>query len=165
MGSSGRGRRRCVAILANGTRRTQTEMNGSDEQLCRSHTGTRNASRKGAPRHGFRAKEENEGFEYLRRVSPEEYVRQGGVGMGSGNSLGIRERSMDVHPLEPGDVGMDVAIAGLAHKMEILDALIFRARERELERGERGRRACLSGSRRPRRGGGLPGDGCQAGAA
>ncbi len=133
MGSLSRGGRRCVAMLADGTRCTKRAVNGSEAQLCRSHSGGKREGRKGAPRHGFYAGEGNEGFEYLMRVSPEEYVRQGGVGVGAGNSLGIRERAVDLHPLDPGDAAMDVAIAGLTHKMEILDALIFRAKEQELD--------------------------------
>jgi hypothetical protein len=49
------------------------------------------------------------------------------------NPLGIREREMDLHPVDPAQADVDVAIAGLLHKMEILDALIFRAKEHGLD--------------------------------
>ena len=45
----------------------------------------------------------------------------------------MREREIDLHPVDPEESDVNVAIAGLLQKMEILDALIFRAMEHDLE--------------------------------
>lgn len=71
--------------------------------------------------------------EYLRRVQPEEYVERGGLALLEERPLGIRDRERDLHPPDPEEADVDLAIAALLHKMEILDALIFHAREHGLE--------------------------------
>ena len=48
-------------------------------------------------------------------------------------NIEVRERQMDLHPPEPKEVDADTAIAGLVHKMEIIDKLIFEASERGLD--------------------------------
>jgi hypothetical protein len=88
---------------------------------------------KGRLRHGYYARGNLDHFEYLRRESPETVVRQGGLGIGRRNPPGIRHRDRDLHPVDPAMADVDLAIAGLLHKMEILDALIFRAGEHGLD--------------------------------
>ena len=120
-------------MRSDGTPCRHKAINGSPEQLCSVHAGLTRQRRQARYRHGFYAQESGDHFEYLRRVSPEAFVRQGGLTPEEARPLGIRDRDRDLHPVDPALADIDVAIAGLLHKMEILDALIFRAREHGLD--------------------------------
>jgi hypothetical protein len=109
-------------------------VNGSKEQLCAYHANERlprSRSRRNL-RHGFYTKDDRDELEYLRRVAPADFVRGRGLAAQK-NPLGVREREIDLHPVDPDQSDVNVAIAGVLHKMEILDALIFRAKEHGLD--------------------------------
>jgi hypothetical protein len=125
--------RPCTALRSDGSPCRHKAINGLPEQLCSVHAGLTGKRRQARYRHGFYAQEDAEQLEYLRRVRPEAFVRQGGLALEEGQPLGIRDRDRDLHPVDPAMADLDVAIAGLLHKMEILDALIFRAKEHGLE--------------------------------
>ena len=133
MSGTHRSGRRCSAVRADGKRCRQKAINGLEVPLCPVHAFEHKGNTGGSPRHGFYSKGEPSGFEYLRRVRPDDFVRGGGLASIEGAPLEIREREMDVYPLEPERTDIDVAIAALVHKMEILDALIFRAEEHGLD--------------------------------
>jgi hypothetical protein len=125
--------RPCSAVLADGSRCGHRAMNGQEEALCSVHAKVNNPGTRGRPRHGFYSRGAPDGFEYLRRVRPEDFVRQGGMAPEEKPFLGVREREMELHPPDAAEVDANVAIAGLVHKMEIVDALIFRAKEHDLD--------------------------------
>jgi hypothetical protein len=125
----------CTATRADGQRCRSRACNGRDVPLCSDHTPGRRANPGGPIRHGFLAQGRDPRLEYLRRVRPEDYIRSGGLALAQQSPIGIRQREMDLHPLQPDQVDINVAIADLVHKMEILDALIFRAREYDLDIG------------------------------
>lgn len=133
MSSLQRSGRQCSAVRADGKRCRQKAINGLEEPLCPVHVSEQKGNTSGSPRHGFYSQGEASGFEYLRRVRPDDFVRSGGLVSAKEKPLEIREREMDLHPLEPERTDIDVAIAALVHKMEILDALIFRAKEHCLD--------------------------------
>ncbi len=121
-------------VLSNGTRCRQRALNGLIEPLCHVHARVKKGTTKCSPRHGFYSQDSNlEHFEYLRRVRPEDWVQGGGLAPAKEGALQIREREMDLHPPDSKEADTDVAIAALLHKMEILDALIFRAEEHGLD--------------------------------
>jgi hypothetical protein len=126
--------RQCTARRKDGSRCRQLAVNGSSERLCVYHTDQRLASEKSRRRlrHGYYAKDDKGKLDYLRRLPPAEIVRSGGLGTRD-NALGVREREIDLHPVDPEQGDVNTAIAGLLHKMEILDALIFRAKEHDLD--------------------------------
>ncbi len=105
---------------------TQRSINGLDEPLCATHAHPKKGGRR--PKHGFYSETNLDQLEYLRRVRPEDWVQGGGLAPAEERTLQIREREMDLHPPDPALADIDVAIAALLHKMEILDALIFRAK-------------------------------------
>jgi hypothetical protein len=123
--------RRCSALTATGQPCTQPAINGLDVPLCASHSRPHKAGRR--PKHGYYASTNLDQLEYLHRVRPEDWVQNGGLAPARGSALQIRERDRDLHPPDPGQADIDLAIAALLHKMEILDALIFRAKEHELD--------------------------------
>jgi len=125
--------RQCSAVLANGRRCRQKALNGLDKPLCSRHTPGRKPHAHGYVRHGFYDKGQDPRLEYLRRVRPEDYIQAGGLALTKGTPISIRERELDLHPPQPEQMDVNVAIAALVHKMEILDALIFRAREHGLD--------------------------------
>jgi hypothetical protein len=125
--------RQCSAIRADGQRCRQKAVNGLEEPLCPVHASKPKGNPTGNPQHGFYSRGDVPGLEYLRRVAPDDFVRSGGLAVAKGEPLGIREREMELHPLEPERTDIDVAIAALVHKMEILDALIFRSKEHGLD--------------------------------
>ena len=120
-------------MRADGERCRRKAINGLEEPLCPVHASEQKDNTSGNPRHGFYSQGEVPAFEYLRRVRPDDFVRGGGLVSTKEKSLDIREREMDLHPLEPERTDIDVAIAALVHKMEILDALIFQAKEHGLD--------------------------------
>ena len=126
--------RQCTARRKDGQRCRQLAVAGSPDQLCAYHAGARlpREESKRNLQHGFHARDDGGRLEYLRRVSPADFVRGRGLALQEG-PLGVREREIDLHPVDPEQSDINVAIAGLLHKMEILDALIFRAREHDLE--------------------------------
>jgi hypothetical protein len=126
--------RRCTAQRKDGSRCRQLAISGSPDQLCAYHAGASlpsDRSRRNL-QHGFHARDDGGRLEYLRRVSPAEFVRGRGLALQE-RPLGVREREIDLHPIDPEQSDANTAIAGLLHKMEILDALIFRAREHGLD--------------------------------
>jgi len=125
--------RPCTALRLDGSPCRHKAINGLREQVCSVHAGLTSHRSQARYRHGFYAQDDLEHFEYLRRVRPKAFVRQGGLATGKVRPLDIRDRDMDLHPVDPPMADADVAIAGLLHKMEILDALIFRAREHGLD--------------------------------
>ena len=133
MSSYQRSGRQCSAVRADGERCRQKAVNGLEELLCPVHVSEHKGNTSGNPRHGFYSQGEVSGFECLRRVGPDDFVRGGGLVSAREKPLEIREREMDLHSLEPERTDIGVAIAALVHKMEILDALIFRAKEHSLD--------------------------------
>ena len=128
------GGRRCKATLPTGERCRNQAVNGSVEQLCTWHLRPESRGPGGNNAvHGFFAKSDTKRLAGVTRKSPVEFIRQGGLDVKPKSEIQVREREMDLHPLLPGDVGADTAIAGLVHKMEIIDKLIFQARERGLD--------------------------------
>ena len=125
--------RQCSAVRADGRRCRRRALNGLEEPLCADHGPGRRPHAPGYIRHGFYDKGQDPRLEYLRRVRPEDYIRAGGLALTKGTPIGIRERKPDLHPPQPDQVDGNVAIAALVYKMEILDALIFRAREHGLD--------------------------------
>jgi hypothetical protein len=127
--------RQCTARRKDGERCRQLAVSGSPQQLCAYHATGRlpHHESRGNLQHGFYARDDQGKLEYLRRVSPAEFIRGRGLALQQDGPLEVREREMDLHPLDPGQTDTNVAIAGLLHKMEILDALIFRAKEHGLE--------------------------------
>jgi len=127
--------RPCIALRKDGRPCRQMAVNGRKEQLCTYHAGARlpRASSRRNLQHGYYAQDDGGKLEYLRRMRPTQIVRGGGLAAGPGSPAGIREREMDLHPLDPDESDGNVAIAGLLHKMEMLDALIFRAEEHGLD--------------------------------
>ena len=123
--------RRCSALRADGRPCTQRALNGSEPPLCTAHAQPQRKGRR--PKHGYYAEGSLEQLEYLLRVRPEDWVQGGGVGAARGQSLPIRERERDLHPTDDEEADLSLAIAALLHKMEILDALIFRAKEHDLD--------------------------------
>jgi hypothetical protein len=132
MKMSERSGQQCVAINADGQRCRRKALNGLDAPLCGGHAPGHRRGSQGRLQHGYYAKDKSP-LEYLRRVRPEDYVRGGGLALTEENPIGIREREMDLHPPQPEQADLDLAIAELLHKMEILDALIFRAKEHDLD--------------------------------
>jgi hypothetical protein len=126
--------RQCTALRKDGNRCRQKAVNGTTQQLCVYHAG------QGLPRensrtnlkHGYYARDDKGKLDYLRRVPPAEFVRGRGLGLQQ-DPLGVRQREIDLHPVDPEQGDVNTAIAGLLHKMEILDALIFRAKEHDLD--------------------------------
>jgi|GEM_PF-2500725 len=131
MNASQRSGRKCSAVRSDGRPCTQRSINGLDEPLCATHAHPKKGGRR--PKHGFYSESNLDQLEYLRRVRVEDWVQGGGLAPAEERSLQIREREMDLHPPDPALADIDVAIAALLHKMEILDALIFRAKEHELD--------------------------------
>jgi hypothetical protein len=97
-------------------------MNGRAEALCIWHA---EPEKRGVPanrvKHGFYAKGETERLAWVGREAPADFVQLGGLITMPESDIDVREREMDLHPLAPREVDADVAIAGLVHKMEIID--------------------------------------------
>jgi hypothetical protein len=125
--------RRCTAIRADGRRCRGKAMNDLAAPLCSFHAPDQGCVTRGVLKHGFYAQQNLAHLEYLRRIRPESYVEGGGLALGEGRPVGIRQRRADLHPPQPEPATTGAAIAALLHKMEILDALIFRAEEHGLE--------------------------------
>ena len=126
--------RQCTARRKDGSRCRGLAVSGNPSQLCAYHAGARPPSHRSKRnlQHGYHARDDQGHFEYLRRVSPADFVRGRGLALQQ-SPLEVREREIDLHPVDPEESDVNVAIAGLLHKMEILDALIFRAKEHDLE--------------------------------
>jgi hypothetical protein len=109
-------------------------VNGRAEALCVWHAQPES---KGPPgnsvKHGFYVKGETDRLDWVGREAPSDVVQLGGLRAMPPASIEVRERQMDLHPPEPKEVDADTAIAGLVHKMEIIDKLIFQASERGLD--------------------------------
>ena len=128
------GGRRCKATLPTGRRCRKQAVNGTVEQLCIWHLRPESRGPAGNNAvHGFFAKGNPKRLAGVTRMSPVEFIRQGGLEVKPKSDITVRERETDLHPPAPGDVGSDTAIAGLVHKMEIIDKLIFQASERGLD--------------------------------
>jgi hypothetical protein len=125
--------RPCTATRLDGSPCRHKAINGLPEQLCSIHAQLMDRGAKGRLRHGYYARGNLDHFEYLRRVSPADFVQQGGLAAGLRRPLRIRRRDRDLQPLDPALADIDLSIAELLHKMEILDALIFRARQDGLD--------------------------------
>jgi hypothetical protein len=121
-----------IAINPDGLRCQRKALNGLDAPLCGARASGQRRGTQLRLQHGFYAKDCIR-LEYLRRVRPEDYIWGGGLALTEENPIGIREREMDLHPPGPEEVDINVAIADLMRKIEILDALIFRAREHDLD--------------------------------
>ncbi len=133
MAQSPQSGRPCTARRRDGSPCRHKAVNGQPEQLCSIHARLMDRGAKGRLRHGYYARGSLEHFDYLRRVRPAAFVRRGGLAAGQRPPLNIRERDIDLHPLDPSLADINVTIAGLLQKMEILDALIFRAKEDGLD--------------------------------
>ncbi len=132
--SKGISGRRCKARLPTGERCRKQAVNGRVEQLCIWHLRPESRGPAGnCFRHGFYAKGDMGRLAGVTRGSPVEFIRKGGLEVMSKSDIKVRAREMDLHPLCPGDVGADTAIACLVHKMEIMHELIFQASERGLD--------------------------------
>ena len=109
-------------------------VNGRAEALCVWHA---HPESKGPPgncvKHGFYVKGETDRLDWVGREAPSDVVQLGGLRAMPPANIEVRERQMDLHPPEPKEVDADTAIAGLVHKMEIIDKLIFEASERGLD--------------------------------
>ena len=126
--------RRCQARLPNGERCRNMAVNGRVEALCVWHA---HPESKGPPgnrvKHGFYVKGETDRLDWVGREPPVDVVRLGGLEAMSESEIKVRKREMDLHPPAPKEVDADTAIAGLVHKMEIIDKLIFEASARGLD--------------------------------
>ena len=126
--------RRCKARLPTGERCRKQAVNGAKEQLCTWHLRPESRGPGGNRfRHGFFAKGDMGRLAGVTRGSPVEFIRKGGLEVKPKSDIQVRERETDLHPLAPGDVGANTAIAGLVQKMEIMHELIFQASERGLD--------------------------------
>lgn len=126
--------RRCQARLPGGERCRNMAVNGRVEALCGWHANPENRGPSGnGVKHGFYVKGETDRLDWVGREPPVDVVRLGGLEAMPESDIKVREREMDLHPPEPKRVDADTAIAGLVHKMEIIDKLIFQASERGLD--------------------------------
>jgi hypothetical protein len=126
--------RRCEARLPNGRRCRGAAMNGTAEALCAPHANLAPHPRRGGrAKHGFFATGGAKQLAWVGREAPADVVRMGGLEAMAEPDIKVRPREIDLHPLAPGEVDVDTAIAGLTHKMEIIDQLIFEARARDLD--------------------------------
>jgi hypothetical protein len=109
-------------------------VNGSADLLCSWHADPENRGSSGNNvKHGFHARGSTDRLAWVGRESPAEVVRLGGLEAMPGSDIKVRQRGIDLHPPAPEKVDADIAIAGLVHKMEIIDKLLFQASQRGLD--------------------------------